>query len=474
MNRGITAAIAVFSCAAFSAALCSGELVAGSRVSSSDESPTTAAAAPKAFPKAFPIERPLALDDLITVALENNPDLRIATERIGEAQARLGEAMSAFYPRLKTRVAYEYTDNPALAFSMIVSQRRFSPDSNINHPGGTTNFRPEIVGTYSLYRGGQDYQRGKAVELGVEVSALERGSIRNQLIQMVSSTYYGYLAAQAALAVAERSIEAVQSQLKQTRIRYETGTTLKSDVLSIEVQLAEVRDAQIKAANAVELAYTAIKRLLGLPVDQPLAVARLTNPPIPRSPATLDDLIAQSLKQRPEVEAAARQIDMRVSELKMARGAHLPKADAFVSYGQDSRNPGFSTAKDNLSAGVAVELELFSGFETSERVVAAERKLVQAREAERRVRLGVESEVKAAYLTLQEALERIQVTKASVQAAEEALRLVTLQWQAGTVTVTRYIDANVDRDQAHSLAIAARYDALRAEVGLKKATGVWR
>jgi outer membrane protein len=473
MNRHVKATIGIVFCAAHSAALLSDEPVPDSRALATDKGP--AAVTPKAFPNAFPSEQPLALDDLIALALENNPDMRIATERIGEAKARLGGAMSAFYPRLKTRIAYDYTDNPALAFSMIVSQRQFTPDSNINHPGGTTNFRPEIVGTYSLYRGGQDYQRGKAAELGVEVSTLERGSIRNQLIQMVSSTYYGYLAAQAALAVAERSIEAVRSQLKQTRTRYETGTTLKADVLSIEVQLAQVRDARIQASNAVDLAHTAIKRLLGLPADQPLAVARLTNPPIPRSPATLDASLVQALEQRPEVEAAARQIEMRVSELKMARGAHLPKADAFVSYGQDSRSPGFSTAKDNLSAGVAVELELFSGFKTSQRVAAAERKLAQAREAERRVSLNVESEVKAAYLTLQEALERIEVTKASVhQAAEEALRLVTLQWQAGTVTVTRYIDANVDRDQAHSLAIAARYDALRAEAVLKKATGIWR
>jgi len=472
MNRHVNAVIGIVFCAAHSAALLGDEPVPDSRDLASDKDPT--ALTSNAFPKAFPIDRPLGLDALITLALENNPELRIATERIGEAKAHLGEAMAAFYPRLKSRVAYDYTDNPALAFSMIVSQRRFEPDSNINHPGGTTNFRPEIVGTYSLYRGGQDYQRRNAAELGVEVSALEHGSVRNQLIQMVSSTYYGYLAAQAALAVAERSIEAVQSQLKQTRVRYETGTTLKSDLLSIEVQLAEVRDARIKAANAVELAHTAIKRLLGLPADRPLFVERLTDPPIPLLTATLDRSTMQALEQRPEVAAAERQIEMRVSELKMARGAHLPKADAFVSYGQDSRSPGFSATKDNLSAGVAVELELFSGFETSERVVAAERKVAQAREAERRVRLQVESDVKTAYLTLREALERIQVTRASVAAAEEALRLVTLQWQAGTVTVTRYIDANVDRDQAHSLAIAARYDALRAEAGLKKATGIWK
>jgi outer membrane protein TolC len=52
--------------------------------------------------------------------------------------------------------------------------------------------------------------------------------------------------------------------------------------------------------------------------------------------------------------------------------------------------------------------------------------------------------------------------------------MVKDQRQAGMVTVTRYIESEVARDKAHSLAIAAQFDALRAEAELNKAQGLWR
>ena len=61
-----------------------------------------------------------------------------------------------------------------------------------------------------------------------------------------------------------------------------------------------------------------------------------------------------------------------------------------------------------------------------------------------------------------------------MQASEEALRLVKEQRQAGVVTVTRYIEAEVARDKAHTRHISSRYDALRAEAELKQASGFWQ
>jgi outer membrane protein TolC len=72
---------------------------------------------------------------------------------------------------------------------------------------------------------------------------------------------------------------------------------------------------------------------------------------------------------------------------------------------------------------------------------------------------------------LQEALNRADVAAVSVEAAEEALRLVNEQRQAGVVTVTRYIEAEVARDKANTRQISARFDSLRAEAELKQATG---
>jgi len=65
-------------------------------------------------------------------------------------------------------------------------------------------------------------------------------------------------------------------------------------------------------------------------------------------------------------------------------------------------------------------------------------------------------------LKLKEALDRLKVTAASVIAAEEALRMVTEQHNAGVVTVIRYIETEVARNKAHSRRIAAQFDTLSA------------
>lgn len=423
------------------------------------------------------VAQSLTLEQAIDYALSNNPDLQIATERISQAEAQLGVALSAFYPQVTAKVGYDHSNNPAQVFSMIVAQRDFGPNSinNINDPGYRQNFRPEIIGKLSLFRGGQDYHNSKAAELGISAAEFERSSVRNALIEAVTASYYAYLAAQEAQKVAQDSILAIASELKLTRQRYEAGTVLKSDVLSLEVKSAEAQEAQIRAANAIDLAKTGIATLLGLPVDQAFVVTSASSMlPAPKLASSYNDLLDLAVTQRPEVKAAANQVEIALAKLKSEQGAYLPKADAYVSYGQNSQSPGFSGSKDNVTAGVSVEMDLFSGLETKNRVSAAERKAAEARETERKTKLAIEQEVKTAFLKLEEALARMRVTEASVAAADEALRLVNEQRRAETVTITRYIEAEAARNKAHSNTIAAHYDALSAEAALKKAVGDWK
>ena len=433
------------------------------------------ATAPTSQEKLAPLS--FTLKRAVDHALANNPDLQIAIERISHAEAQLGIALSAFYPQITARASYEHSNNPAQVFSMILSQRDFNANSiqDINNPGYRQNFRPEIVGKLSLFRGGQDYHHSKAAELGIDAAEFERSSVHNALIEAVTISYYTYLAALEAQKVAHDSIVAITSELNQTKLRYEAGTALKSDVLSLEVKLAETQDAEIRAANSIELSKTSIANLLGLPSNQAFTILSpssiLTKPKLADS---FSNLLALALLERPEIKAAAKQVQIQEHQLKIEQGAYLPKADAFVSYGQNSQHPGFSGQRDNVTVGVAVEMNLFSGFNTKQRISAAERKLAEVRETERKTRLAIEQEVKIAFLKLEEALARLRVTEASVRAADEALRLVNEERRAGMVTVTRYIESEVAKNKAQSNSIAAHYDALNAETALKKAIGDWK
>jgi outer membrane protein TolC len=249
---------------------------------------------------------------------------------------------------------------------------------------------------------------------------------------------------------------------------------LKSDLLSLQVQLAEAQDAQIHAANAIELAQNMLKTLLGLDANDSFAINPAANKNLPESPANFEQLINQALAQHPELKAAEKRVAIAEQQLSAAKAAHLPKADAFVSYGSNSKDLTYNSNRDNLTAGVMVEMEVFSGFATQEKINKAEHQLTAAKESARQNRLQIENDLKAAQLKLQEALHRAEVSNSASQAAEEALRLVNQQRQAGVVTVSRYLETQVALEKALSRQVSARFDALRAEAALKQAIGTWQ
>jgi outer membrane protein TolC len=336
------------------------------------------------------------------------------------------------------------------------------------------NFRPEIIGTWSLFRGGQDYYRKKAAELGVEAAELERSALHNHLAAAVTSAYYALVIAPKEVEVARRSMAAVDSELAQARARYQEGTELKSDVLSLEVRLAQARESEVRAVNAIESAHSGLITLLGGNEGNPVAVSESTLPPPDWVEPDVNKVLAEARSQRPELHAAERLVELRRSELQAERGARLPRINAYVAYGQNLRSPGFSTAKDNTSLGINAELDLFTGGEVTARISAAERRVAAAEAQREQDRLQIEDEVRKSHVSLREAIERMKVTQAALSAAEEALRLVHEQYGGGAATVTRYLEAEADRADAETRAIAAGYQAYVAEANLKKASGFWR
>lgn len=426
---------------------------------------------------AAPVQH-LSLAEAIELAFAQNPDLASARARIGQAEARVAEVAAGFYPKLTARIGYDYTNNPALAFSYIVAQRRLnlSPgdlNNQINNPGWVENFRPEVIGTINLYRGGQDDYLKKAAELGVEAAQLEHAALHNRLAAAVTAAYYAALSAPRQVEVARRSVTTVEKEMELTRARVSEGTALRGDVLSLEVRAAAAREAELKARNAIDLSRSALKALLGetrdeLPEPQESALK------VPVLKQTLRQTLEQAFSQRPEMQAAERQVQIRQHELDAAQGAVLPRVNAYAAYGSNSRTLDPSTYEGNTSIGVNAEMDLFAGGAIQARIAAAERRVVEAEAIRQKTRLEIENEVRQTYSTLEQALQRLKVAEAGAAAAEEALRLVNEQYHGGTATVTRYLEAETDRAEAALRSILAQFEAQVAEAQLLEALGHWR
>jgi outer membrane protein TolC len=159
--------------------------------------------------------------------------------------------------------------------------------------------------------------------------------------------------------------------------------------------------------------------------------------------------------------------------LDAARGGYLPTVDLDGRYYFDDENMAYDLDRENWVVAVMLNWDLFTGFKTRAAVDRAGADLQETFAEDRKVILAVSKEVKSAYLDLEAARARLHVAERSVAMSEESLSLVRKQYDGGSANITRYLEAELDRNRAKIRATAAFYDreTARAEVG--RAIGHW-
>ena len=207
---------------------------------------------------------PWTLERALDYALAHNPDARIAQQRIAAAQAGLEQANSTFWPRLQVQSGYTRTDNPMTAFGSILNQRSYSSSLNFNDVPGVDDLNAQGMITVPLYAGGRNVAGRQAAKATTEAAKQESAAIRNELGFEVSRAFHTVLKTRQFILAAEAAVNSFETNLVVAGKRLEGGTLLKSDMLDIEVRLAQAREDLVRARNASTLAQRALRNLLGI------------------------------------------------------------------------------------------------------------------------------------------------------------------------------------------------------------------
>ena len=403
---------------------------------------------------------PWTLERALDYALTHNPDARIAQQRIAAAQAGLEQANSTFWPRLQVQSGYTRTDNPMLAFGSILNQRSYSSSLNFNDVPGMDDLNAQGMITVPLYAGGRNVAGRQAAKATTEAAKQESAAIRNELGFEVSRAFHTVLKTRQFILAAEAAVNSFETNLVVAGKRLEGGTLLKSDMLDIEVRLAQAREDLVRARNAGTLAQRALRNLLG--IEEGGFVVADTAPAV-SAPDPGD------FSQRPELAAARERERAAQAQVGGSKSGYLPRVSAFGSvdydYGSVTGGQGQS-----YTAGVLAQWDLWDGFSTRAKVREANAKLESAREEQRKLRLALDLEVEQARLDLKAADERLAVSGKTVEQAEESAGLTRNRFEQGLALSTQLIDsesalvaARVRRAEAESdrrIAIAALRKAL--------------
>lgn len=418
---------------------------------------------------AAPAAQAVTLDDAVRAALANSPTLQAAESHIDSAQAMLRQAKSYYYPSIGASANYALSDNPPQAFMMTLNQRSLNmmdPAFDPNNPDDTDNLRASLGAQWRLFDLQRDAGKNMA-RFGAQASREAYNAARNQLVHEITRGFYGVLQARAFAAVQEKSITSIEESLRVAQERFAAGGAVKTDVLNLETQLAQANEDLIRARNGAQLALAALNAGIGDDlatvdnIEAPAAEALAAPPPECKDP--------EAFEHRPEMRAAALLRQVKEQDLKKAKGGYAPTISAFASLDEDSGNA--SDYEHSYTAGVMAEINLFDGARTRAAVQAAQAELKAARADEEKARLNLRLDLQQAFLGVREAWERLDVTRKSLETAEEARRIVQEQYQQGAADIAILLQTEVGVTAMQTRNAAAQYDYLTALSNLQRAKG---
>jgi TolC family type I secretion outer membrane protein len=384
---------------------------------------------------AAPVDVTLA--DSIAAALQNNPSIKIADADKEKAKWNISEAKGAKLPGLS--LGSSFTESGG------------GPGSSSTSDSWANSVRLN----WQLYSGGRVENQISQSELGLKIADLGTDKAKQQLRLDTTVAYYTVLQARNSVQVNQETVASLRQHLANVQAKYQVGTVAKSDVLRSEVELANAEQNLTKVQNSLDLAVVGLNNLMGFAQDTELALKdELLETADTR---TLEECIREALADRPEIKQAEAGITVAQKGIDIARSNNRPSVNLSGSNGwNDSLVP--DNGDSHWSASLSASWNLFDGGVTKARVNAADAALQKSNEQARQIRDSVQTEVRQAYLSVQEAAKRIETTKTAVVKAEEDLNISQVKYYAGAGTNIEVIDAQLALTQAKTNYTQALYD----------------
>ena len=431
----------------------------------------------------------LTLEESIEIAKQSNLTLQTAEQSLKAAEAQVRAARAGLLPRITASGNYTYFKD--IQKSVIQADGGFgfpmqgeemngmSPPSADNESdvielefGAHHNVQGTLNLTQPIFAWGRYYYGYQAADLNYQAMQRDVAAAYNQLRLDVSEAFYGALVAQDFVRVARQSVSLVEEQLAVAEASLEAGAATNFDVLRAKVQLANAESQLIRAQNGVQTAKDAYKTVLNIPLSENILVKGTLEVPVNRKiPAlNLDTLVQQALDNRPEVHrtqftehAARKQVDI-------AKTRSRPDLGFFSNY-QISQNERLTEMNRIWSLGIQINIPIFDGFATRAALQQTESSLKQIQLGGTQVKVGVEFEVRTAYLNLRGAETIIEVQREAVTQARESVRIANLQFQNGIITTVALTDTQLALAQAEVNRLQAYHDYIVGLARLEKAIG---
>jgi outer membrane protein len=406
------------------------------------------------FPYLVFAEEPLTLEASIDIALKNSIVINIAKEGSKGANAQKREAFTGFLPKFST--SYSYTRLNEAPFMKFVD---VPPPLNTIIPNGTeliagtqNNYNWAIEAKQPLFAGGGILANYQANSIGEDAARLEETAKYQDVVQEVKVAYFNILRAQRIQDAAQQSVEMLSAHRDVAENYFKVGMIPKNDLLHAEVELANGKQALVRAKNAVELAKSSFNTVLKRKIFTPVEVVDiLAYHPLNQS---FEECLNVAQQARPELKISSLKAAQAGKLVRVAESDYFPTLSLVGNYSRFGDNPSVSGSDyqdaESWYVMAVASWNFWEWGKTKFRVDASKAKENQALEASKELNDQITLEIKNAYLILQETESQIVVWQKVIEQAEENFRISEERYKERVATSTEVLDAQTLLTKAKS------------------------
>jgi outer membrane protein, multidrug efflux system len=400
------------------------------------------------------------LNDLVTKALANNTDIKLAVARVEEADAFMREVGAALFPQI---------DLDAGASRSRVTQLGANPQFNNVNPI-RESYNIQLGTSFELDFWGKLRRAKESARARALASRYAHDTVALSLTGLIVSNYLQLRSLESQIALSEDSLRTRNESLELTKRRLEGGVSSALDVYQAEVastnlaaQIVELK--RLRAISENQLAVLSGQLDLKLPVG---GIDQLPVPPLP--PAGLPSSL---LEARPDVRQAEELLVSENADIGVAKAALFPTISLTANYGGESAELSdvLKSAARIWTGGLSLNLPIFDSGRLSARLDQASAQQKQALASYEGVVQTAFQEVNDALVTVRQSAEREALLESGKESARKAMEISENRYKSGYSAYIDVLDSQRVYNETAITYIQSRQARLIASVDLFKALG---
>ncbi|MCX2474145.1 TolC family protein [Pedobacter sp. MC2016-05] len=407
----------------------------------------------------------LSLREAITIALQNNYDIKISKNEIKIAQNNANVGNAGMLPTIDGVYSnggsiQNTRQTPVTGEDRVIRGAR----STNNSYGADLNWT--IFDGFTMFA---NYDRLKELQKQGEINA--RLTILTTVADVITA-YYDIVRQQQLLVAADSAIDVSLWRGNIAKTKLQLGRGSKLDVLTAQVDYNTDTSNFIQIKNFLQVAKVRLNQLLVRDISTDFTVADSIDVDkgiLFSKQAELAEL------QNPNVQNAFINQKIASLNLKAIKGARYPAISLNSGYSRaKSTSPtGFNQrfAANGFTYGVTASLNLFNGFLQRQQERNAKIDIENSSLNLSKTKLDVKSQLLTAYQNYATYLDLIKLEQRNVDIAKENLDITMAKYKLGSIAPLELREAQRNAIDAKNRFIEMQYQAKIAETTLKEISG---